>query len=84
MKSKTTTTIVTRMVEEEVRSLTVTFTPEEVEYLTNLGKTSHVDRIVMLGKYNNKNHNDAKTSNLMAELYFAAAAFKRNETEKSL
>jgi hypothetical protein len=84
MKSKTTTTITTRMVEEEIKSLVITFTAEEVEYLINLGKTSHVDRVAMLGKYNHKSPNDEKTSSLMAELYFAASAFKRSETEKSL
>jgi hypothetical protein len=81
MKKDTKTTITQRIIQEEVPNLVLTFTPEEVKALLAIGGTSHVCRVKFLsdarGPHNYKEKNE-ECSNLLAEVYFAAADFNRS------
>ena len=84
MKTDTSTTVTQRIVQEKVTNLVLTFTPEEVKSLLAIGGTSHVSRVKFLdgtrGPYNYKENNEA-CSNVLAEIYFSASDFHRNENK---
>jgi len=83
MKSDIRNTTYTRLVEE--KSLVLTFTPEEVKALLAIGRTSHHDRVDFLNKTrpspnHSKERNEA-CSNILAEIFFAANDFNRNQSK---
>jgi hypothetical protein len=71
------TAIIERVIQEEQKQLVLTFTPDEATTLTTLGYTSHFDRVQFLECKNNVPKEQANAcSNLLSEIYFAAARFK--------
>jgi hypothetical protein len=82
MKSSTQTLQVVKTVYEDQPVLTLTFTPEELKALLALGGTSHITRVGLLDKCNgphNSKENNNECSHLLAEIYFAASDFNRNQ-----
>jgi hypothetical protein len=78
MNTSSKTTVITRMIQEEQKQLVLTFTPEEIETLLVLGNTSHYERVKFLESFKRVNEQQAnECSNLLSEIYFAAAKFKR-------
>jgi len=83
MKSSTTYTTETKLVEttHKVPTLTVTLTLEEVEALIMLGHTSHNSRTDFLTKAHNyvglPKEKIELCAKLLGDLYFAAADFKK-------
>jgi len=82
MKSSTQTLQVVKTIYEDQTLLTLTFTPEELKALLALGGTSDINRVELLNKchgpYNSK-ENNKECSQLLAEIYFAASDFNRNQ-----
>jgi hypothetical protein len=67
------------MIQEEIKCLAITFTPEEVQTLLTLGQTSHQNRVDFLKSKHSVTIEQANScSNILAEIYFAARSF-RNE-----
>jgi hypothetical protein len=72
------TTIISRVIHKEQKQLVLTFTLEEIETLTTLGDTSHFDRVKFLESRSEITKDKANAcSKLLAEIYFAAAEFKK-------
>jgi hypothetical protein len=81
MKISNQTAIVNKVVSEEVKYLVLTFTPEEINDLKTLGRTSHYERVKLLqAKYNSNDTQADKCSSLISEIYFAAAKFKKENS----
>jgi hypothetical protein len=78
METTTRTTVISRMIQEEQIDLVLTLTPDDVEALLAIGRTSHYDRINFLTRRPDSDEAQANNcSNLLSAMYFAAVRYKK-------
>jgi len=81
METTTKTAIVAKVIHEKQINLVLTLTPKEIKTLLTLGNTSHCDRVKFLESVRNVSNEQANDcSNLLAEMYFAAARYKKENS----